>query len=207
MVICNMKGKIIYLNGTSSAGKTTLASELITVLPEKYLYLSLDNYNHEVGKMFVSLLALDPEVMKNDLAQGKKLLHKPILELMYNTIKVVSELGMNVIVDDVLNNKFWLEKCCVLLQDHPLFFVKVFCPLEELERRETHRGNRTIGKASRQLETIHQHDKYDIEVDTYINTSSECADQIYEAIYINKLEPKAFKEIYLQADGNFGGIA
>ena len=36
------EGKIIYLNGTSSAGKTSIAKELQRVMEELYLYASID---------------------------------------------------------------------------------------------------------------------------------------------------------------------
>jgi chloramphenicol 3-O phosphotransferase len=38
------QGQIIFLNGTSSAGKSTLAAALQKTLPEPYLYLALDDY-------------------------------------------------------------------------------------------------------------------------------------------------------------------
>ena len=38
------KGNIIFLNGTSSSGKTTLALALQEVLPEPYLHIALDQF-------------------------------------------------------------------------------------------------------------------------------------------------------------------
>lgn len=190
-----MGGTIIYLNGTSSAGKTTLSKQLLEVLPEKYYYLSLDQYNQHIGNMFAKLLGLDPSNTNIDYAKGKRLLNKPSMELMYHAIQVISELGMNVVVDDVLINKLWLNRCVELLADHPVYFIKVDCPIEELERREKSRGDRTIGKARSQYDTIHLHGKYDLEVNTYKSGITECAEQIITYIYKNRSEPKAFKEL------------
>src|SRR6476469_9319477 len=43
-------GQIIYLNGTSSAGKTTLARALQDQLPAPYLYVSLEYLHSDVSK-------------------------------------------------------------------------------------------------------------------------------------------------------------
>ncbi|TNJ68110.1 chemotaxis protein [Paenibacillus hemerocallicola] len=190
-----MGGTIIYLNGTSSAGKTTLSKQLLDVLPEKYYYLSLDQYNHQIGNMFAGLLGLDPKNKDIDYAKGKRLLSRPSMELMYQAIQVMSELGMNVIVDDVLINKLWLNRCVELLADHPVYFIKVNCPIEELERRERSRGDRTIGKARSQYDTIHHHGKYDLEVNTYESSIMVCAEHIIKYIYKDRSEPRAFKEL------------
>jgi chloramphenicol 3-O phosphotransferase len=190
-----MNGTIIYLNGTSSAGKTTLSQQLLEVLPEKYYYMSLDQYNYQIGNMFAKLLGLDPKNTNIDYAKGKRLLSKPSMELMYHAIKVISELGMNVVVDDVLINKLWLNRCVELLADHPVYFIKVDCPIEELERREKNRGDRTIGKASSQYQMIHHHGKYDLEVNTFESGITECAELIVKYMYQDRSEPKAFKEL------------
>jgi len=61
-------------------------------------------------------------------------------------------------------------------------YVGVFCPLEELRRREKERGNREIGLAESQLDDMFPQDKYDITVDTFTNTAEECADKIIELL-------------------------
>jgi chloramphenicol 3-O phosphotransferase len=47
-----------------------------------------------------------------------------------------------------------------------VFLVGVHCPLEELERRERARGDRGVGDARRDLETVHTFCAYDLEVDS-----------------------------------------
>jgi len=77
----------------------------------------------------------------------------------------------------------------------PVTFVKVNCPLHELERRELERGDRTIGQAKSQLTNMDFNTIYDLEVNTYENSTEECA-----KIIINKMkcenEQNAFKKIY-----------
>lgn len=75
-----------------------------------------------------------------------------------------------------------------------LEFVRVNCPLDELERREKARGDRDIGQAKFQLERIHGHRIYDIEVNTYENSIDECAKQIINTM--DNIEVSAFRKLY-----------
>ncbi|AZK49067.1 hypothetical protein EIM92_15230 [Paenibacillus lentus] len=50
-------------------------------------------------------------------------------------------------VDHVLHNKDTIIDYLAILNNYPVFFVAVHCPLTELERREQARGDRQIGLA------------------------------------------------------------
>src|SRR5690242_19416070 len=54
-----IKGQIIFLNGTSSSGKSTLAATLQKTLDEPYLYMSIDQYLHQFEKSFSGYQKLD----------------------------------------------------------------------------------------------------------------------------------------------------
>lgn len=62
------------------------------------------------------------------------------------------------------------------------FFIKVTCPVEELERREKARGDRQIGFAKMQLDWVHRHGEYDIEVDTHSHTTEQNVERLKELI-------------------------
>ncbi|GGR32117.1 hypothetical protein GCM10008957_48420 [Deinococcus ruber] len=47
-----------------------------------------------------------------------------------------------------------------------VFYVGVHCPLPELERREWQRGDRGLGDARRDFETVHTFSGYDFEIDS-----------------------------------------
>ena len=57
-------------------------------------------------------------------------------------------------------------------------FVGVICPLAVTEKRETERGDRTVGTARYQFERVHAHDCYDVEVDTSVLSVEECVARI-----------------------------
>ena len=59
-----------------------------------------------------------------------------------------------------------------------IIVIGIICPIEELKRRETVRGNRRIGVAESQILQVHQGIVYDFEVDTSKDTSKNTAKKI-----------------------------
>jgi len=173
------KGRIIFLEGVSSAGKTTLAKTLQARLQEPFFWLAGD-----------TIWDMAPEKFKNDM----EVIFPKIDAATINTIKLFSGLGIDVIVDIVpvikTSKKFLkaLRKC-------PVLYVNVTCPIEELRRRERKRGDRQIGLGESQLAGLSPQGAYDITVDTDGNSIEECADRIIEGLNgLKKL--KTFKVLW-----------
>jgi len=163
------RGKIIFLNGVSSAGKSTLTKSLQEKLTEPYCWLSVDNFLSTIHEKFFN------SEYRASLSQA--------LRAMHHTIKLFSDMGLNVIVDHVLEKQKWLDECVEILYEYPVLFVHVTCPLEELRRREKERGDRQIGQAETQLSLLNPKDNtYDITVDTFSNSKEACADKIVELL-------------------------
>ncbi|MBZ5200761.1 AAA family ATPase [Planomicrobium chinense] len=166
------KGTIILLNGTSSSGKTTLANELIKQLPD-YFALSIDEFDGIIEQM-------------EDRDQNR-LIPVPTEYYFHRNIAMFSESGIHLVVDQILHDDFTLNDCLAVLKDYPVLFVGVHCPLDEIEKRESQRGDRPPGLAKKQLEYVHQqNEQYDLEVDTSKAEIAFCADRIKE-----RLENKA----------------
>jgi len=175
------KGKIIILNGVSSAGKTTLAKTLQERLNEPFWYLG--------GDVFIDMM---PDKFFDDYAVGKAISH------FHHAIKSFSDRGFNTIVDCLFEEIDWLEECVGLLHDYSVLLVHVTCPLEELRRREKERGDRDIGLAEAQIPLLNPKDNiYDITVDTHNNSPEECADKII-ALLDNPDKFTAFKTLWEQ---------
>ena len=182
------KGKIIVLNGVSSAGKSTLARTLQNRLSEPYYILANDTFCDMSPDKFIESDAHET--------------YSRALIGMYHTIKTFSEIGINVIVDDVFlkenNPPNRLEECLKLIHEYSVLFVHVTCPLEEQRRREKERRDgRSIGQGESQLAILDPQDTYDITVDTYNNSLDECADKIIGVLgYPDKFT--AFKILWSQ---------
>ena len=159
------KGKIIFLNGVSSVGKTTLAKALQNTLTEPFYWLS--------GDTFVSM---EPEKF---LKIDEKTTAHTTYSAFYYTIKAFSDIGVNVIADHIFIKSITpLTECVVLLRDYPVMFVLITCPLEELKRREKERGDRYIGIGEWQLAEIEPKDTYDLTIDTYMEPIEICTHKV-----------------------------
>jgi len=179
------KGKIIYLNGVSSSGKSTLAAKLQKRLSEIFFIISSD--------LFMEMLS-PTKSLEYYIGKGESGIK--YLSAMFYPIKAFSDIGVSTIIDDVLSKGdiVGLKEAVELLHDYPVLFVHVTCPLEELRRREKERGDRDIGQGESQLTDLNPQDTYDITVDT---TKDECVDEIIEALnYPEKFS--AFKTLWSQ---------
>lgn len=163
------KGKIIFLNGVSSAGKTTLAKALQDHFAERFFCLAVDTFFHTAPAKY----------WEQDFAANLQ----AAASGMHHAIRAYSDAGMNVVVDHVLIKPFgFLEECVRLLHDYPVLFVHVTCPVEELRRRESARGNREEGQGEAQLELLEPQDGYDLTIDTFAHPTEDCVRMIEEKL-------------------------
>jgi chloramphenicol 3-O phosphotransferase len=175
----SVSGRIIILNGTSSSGKTSILKALQNLIEEPYLDAGIDKFIWMMPERYLERPLWDDVLGKADHAgeMGLKL-----IEGMHRTIETLSLAGINVIADHVLVERAWREDCIRRFSNLPAYLVGIRCPLEELERREKARRNRTLGQARAQFEIVHESLFYDSEVDTLLFSIEECAQKIYERV-------------------------
>jgi chloramphenicol 3-O phosphotransferase len=97
-----------------------------------------------------------------------------------------------------------MDEIAESLRGFDVFFVKVSCPLEELERRERARGDRQIGFAKMQLVWVHRYGDYDDEVNTFTHTPEQNAEQLKQLFYSGK-KPVALERYREQTRAGQGG--
>jgi len=175
------QGLIVLLNGTSSSGKTSISTELINQKEILFQHLSLDdffdNYNN-----FVNNKLIDTSPKEIDHQVVAQIVDDSLFSVYHSTVKLFSEMGLNIIADTVLDNDKRFNECLDMFANRPVLFVGVKCSKEELIRREQRRGDRNIGLASFQFDQIYRFDEYDLEVNTEILNSAECAKEILNFI-------------------------
>lgn len=184
------KGKIIFLNGVSSSGKTTLSKILQERFPDQFFLLPIDILNEispqKGSRSYDVRFTADP---------------KPVMSALFGCVKSFSDNGLNVIVDSVIaeNAHFALDHCLNVFPDcdYPVLFVHVTCPLEELRRRERERGDRKIGWGESLLPILDPQDTYDLVLDTFNQTPEECTDRMIEAME-HMEQHTAFKTLWMQ---------
>ncbi|MDF2872211.1 MAG: chemotaxis protein [Anaerocolumna sp.] len=167
------KGRIVFLNGVTSSGKTSIV-EALQEREDVFFY-----------------------VVANDLFQemiGERYLHEhywkylgDVIIMMYHTAKLFSDLGKNVIIDGILVEQPELrphyEQMKNILKDNPLEIVEVYCPLEICRKRNLERGNRYEQQSDEQYEIMAADIKYSCRVDTHKQTSEECSESIIQTLF------------------------
>lgn len=148
-------GKIIFLNGASSSGKSTLALALQEVLEEPFWHYSIDHFR-------------DSNVIPWARIKGGefdwKNMREPFFEGFHRCLPALAIAGNNLIVEHIIETQIWRNRIIHLLIEFDVFMIGIHCPLDELERREKERGDRAIGEAKKDHETIHGLCKYDFEI-------------------------------------------
>ncbi|WP_175835342.1 chloramphenicol phosphotransferase CPT family protein [Burkholderia anthina] len=182
-------GAIIVVNGPSSSGKSTLSRCLRDELPEHHLHIELDAFRN-----------MEPDGYWDVDTQLAQVRVAALCRAINATAATYSRHGQAVIVDHVLSNDAWHY----MLEDlvgFPVFIVGVFCSLEKLLERENMRGNRQIGLAASQFESIHAGRHYDHVVDTSSSSALACAQSIAEWLSSRPV-PVAFAEMQQRLLGN-----
>lgn len=151
-------GRIIFLNGTSSSGKSSLARALQAALAEPFWHFSFDHLRDS------GALPMD-RIRRGELDWAA--MRPAVFDGLHRSFGAFAGAGNNLIIEHIVENEGWLHDLVRLLAGFDVFYVGVHCPLPELERRERARGDRRPGEAQADLENdIHQYASYDFEVDT-----------------------------------------
>jgi chloramphenicol 3-O phosphotransferase len=177
------KPTIVFLNGASSSGKSSIAKALQTMIDAPCFHLCIDDY---LGALQTDLWDR-PDIVQREWQH--------IIRGFHAAAAAIARAGNLVIVDDVLENEPpWIEHLLALFEGLDVLFVGVHCPLAELERREQARGDRKRGMARLQFDQVHSQAIYDVEVDTSELSPKACATRIFDCM--NALEsPTAFERL------------
>ena len=177
-------GRIIFLNGASSSGKSTLARSLQAALPEPFWHFSIDHLN--AAKVLPAA-----RITSGEFAwQG---LRPAFFDGFHRCLPELAGAGNSLIVDHIIETSTWMRQLLGLLGTLDVFFVGVHCPLQELERRERERGDRRIGEARTDHEIVHTFGDYDLEVNTTLALDANVAAVI--AAWKERKRPCAFERM------------
>ncbi|HET8631315.1 MAG TPA: AAA family ATPase [Thermomicrobiales bacterium] len=184
---------VIFLNGASSAGKTSLGTALQDVLDEPYLLLGLDTCFQTVPARWAGgprgpyrhlgfeYLELPPEDGHPVLGIGYGPIGWRIMAGFHRAVAEIVRSGNPVIVDEMLLDERVRDDWLAVLAPFKPLLVGVHCALDELERRERGRAHRP-GVARWSARRVHAGINYDMIVDTTAQTSISCAGTILERI-------------------------
>jgi chloramphenicol 3-O phosphotransferase len=174
-------GLIIFLNGTSSSGKSSIAKALLTVLDEPCFHLPVAAFHAMRSKQEVTPAELAVVLKRTWMG-------------FHRAVAGMAAAGNLVIVDHIFSEEWRLQDCLSLFDPTNVVLVGVRCELPELERREQVRGDRPAGLAARQFELVHKHGVYDVECDSGTTSAGECARRIKEFLPVRP-RPTAFEKL------------
>ncbi len=180
------QGRVLLLNGPSSAGKTTLAAALQKKLDHPAFVFSVD-----------SLLAACPGDADSIVGAVAKT-RLPLIEAFHGSIEAAARAGAWVIVDHVVGESAdWVADLLHRLASLPLQPVQVTCSRNVLREREAGRTDRRPDRAhaERQCESIHLPLPGELVVDTTSVSPDECAAALLALLADNGFFPSPSKDL------------
>jgi chloramphenicol 3-O phosphotransferase len=206
-------GCILYLNGSSSAGKGTLARSLQTAWGGPLFHISIDmlfgavqasGYNSYGPRDAQPAHARDGVswIVDDDGAilsiefgeHGRKLMRG-----LHAMVVALAREGNDVVVDSVIFEPWVGLHAAQTFAGERAFLVGLLCDAAELERREGARGNRLHGLARLLSTTPHEHvPVYDLELDSTNAPPEELASAV--VAHVSREPPRAFARWAAEAE-------
>jgi chloramphenicol 3-O phosphotransferase len=183
-------GRIIVLNGATSAGKSSLAKALqrrYATDGQPWLVIALDDFfaraprdwfriGHHIGSHAEHGMVF--ESINGVIERRVGPFGRTVLAAYRAAVAAMARSGLDVIVDEVLLSAEdwagWQHELATL----DAWWVAVDLSLEMLNQRERDRGDRVIGMAAAQHGVVHSFATYDLRVDTSALSPDEAADVI-----------------------------
>ena len=166
------KGRVIFLNGVTSAGKTSSVEALQDREDVFFYVVANDLFQEMVGERWLQ---------KDYWGELSR-----VVLLMYRTAKLLSDEGYHVLIDGILVERpqfgGHLRKLLDIMADTPLDIVEVACPLEVCRARNIARGDRYEAQSEEQAALMACGIPYSLRVETNLYTPEECAEQIVAAL-------------------------
>ncbi len=167
------KGRILFLNGVTSSGKTSIV-EALQARDEVFFYVvANDLFQEMVGEKYMR-------------ENYWKYLSEAIL-LMYHTAKLFSDMGKNVLIDGILVERAEIrphyQRLMEILRDNPLDIVEIYCPLEICRQRNIARGDRYETQSEEQKALMASNIAYSLRVDTPVLRPKPGARRIIETLF------------------------
>ncbi len=184
MTQANELGQIIILNGAPRSGKSSIVAVIQDTFDGVWMNLGVDRFMQMTPARYLPGIGLRPGGERQDIEPLVRILYRA----MYESIAAHSRLGLNVVVDVGHHDAYAVPRgilpdCARRLSGLPVLFVGVRCPIEAImERRRATgwtAGNPPDAPAPQPVHSwqreVHIPGIYDLEVDTSVLSSAECA--------------------------------
>jgi chloramphenicol 3-O phosphotransferase len=180
-------GQIVILNGVPRSGKTSIALALQERGRGVWVNLGVDASAGTLPERFLPGIGLRPGGERADLED----LVVTLYAALWDSVVAHARHGLNVVVDVGLHDAYAAPRhiardAARRLEGLPALVVGVRCPIEVVwERRRDSWGqdleavdDRTMAAVERWQAAVHDRLDYDLEVDTSLQSPTQCADAI-----------------------------
>lgn len=166
------RGRIVLLNGASSAGKTSVAEALAACLPTPWLVMPVDLFHSIRSRPRQAVLSEDEW----------QVVFRKTRSAYHHALAGAALAGCDAIGDHVLSEPWRLAELLDLTVELDVLLVHVSCDVDQLESRERRPGDRQDGTARTQASVMFTHGDCDLKIDTTNESPRECAALIAQLI-------------------------
>lgn len=167
-----VSGRLVVLNGPSSAGKSALANAVADLLPSPWHVVPVD--------LFHSMRS------RPDLRGVTGIEWDPVFRATragyHRAVAGMASAGCDVLADHVLGEPWRLHDLLEVTVGVDVLLVHVTCALDVLSEREATRGDRDPGTAASQIGVVFAHGDCDLTVDTGRTSLEECATAVVDLL-------------------------
>jgi len=182
-------GQVIVLNGTPRSGKSSIAAEIQATFDDTWVNLGVDHSIATTPTQFRPGIGLRPGHERPDLEPIVAALYRAL----YGSIVVHAKEGISVVVDVGHHQYFSLGEAARILSGTTAWLVGVRCPVDTVMARRQETGMVAPREMVERWEReVHRPGVYDLEVDTSVLSSQECAEEIRGLL---GGEPEAFQRL------------
>ena len=172
------------VNGASSSGKSTLCRALQANFDQPFWHFSIDHL------LDAGILPMQ-RIESGEFAWAS--LRPAFFDGYHRCLPALAAAGNNILAEHIVENAAWMSRLLLLLEPFDVFFVGIHCPLSELERRESLRGDRRNGEARQDFATVHTFGSYDLEIDSMRRLEDNV--DIVRRAWLSRTHPGAFQRM------------
>jgi chloramphenicol 3-O phosphotransferase len=192
---------LIFVNGPSSAGKSTLCRGLQEAIAEPYLCIGFDDFIFlSSPRYYLGADTAEQTSFDQFTAQGAQMVRtsapgepvsvkavfgpvfRRLIDAMPFAVRGLVDGGNAVIFDDVMHDREMYESRVQAFAGLDVFKVGVVCAIDVLEARERARGDRVVGRARGLAAVVHNFCSYDVTVDTGTTDRDGCVTEVLAAL-------------------------
>ena len=159
--------QIVIINGVSSSGCSSLVDRFCSVVEDGYHKVHVDEYCKQLPS------GMWERCGHSDAgwAEIGKSFNKHLAALAHRYDRIIA--------DALYKLPSASEHLFSTLGRDRVFFVQLYCEIEELERREAARGDRPPGLARSQFNAVYSFDDYDLWIDSTRKSVDECVKELW----------------------------